>query len=433
MATIWDNLKNALGGAGSAWQETQKNMYTAPPANKTPAQTTATANKPITNPVIKDHNALASRQLGVPYTPGTTPTINQIVQQQAAKPAAGTTPVNTPAAGTNTSQSKNTSGTKVNTAPAVDSVYNAYAQAAAQQNQALLDRITNQYQTAIDSTNRQKNTALGNLDSQLSATLDLLEKQLQSSQADAQATKDQAVKLLESQLGMSKDQAQKQLDDAIARADRQKALMQAQRELQLKNTQQANAKAAENTMRDAYINYMLGLNYMPQQLKALGISGGVSETTAANMNNSYMNSRNAAALQKNRADRQARYTYDSGINQDALTYNDLVNGYNDNYYTALADAQALYNSGLLEAVNRFNTAMANASALYNSGALSANNNYYNNKYNLDNSIAQALIELQLARDTALANARQSQMTDYADLMSQYQKALAKAQTGVKAS
>ena len=37
MAGFWDTIKkgfNAVGNAGTAWQETQKNMYTAPVVNK---------------------------------------------------------------------------------------------------------------------------------------------------------------------------------------------------------------------------------------------------------------------------------------------------------------------------------------------------------------------------------------------------------------
>jgi hypothetical protein len=51
--------------------------------------------------------------------------------------------------------------------------------------------------------------------------------------------------------------------------------------------------AAKNALREAYINRMQTQRTMPQQLAALGIHGGMAETTAARLNNNYADNRNA--------------------------------------------------------------------------------------------------------------------------------------------
>ena len=320
---------------------------------------------------------------------------------------------------------------KVNTgsgsgSDSANAVYNAYAQAQAQRNQDYLNQINGMYDNAIASTNKQKETGLTTLDNQLATALELLEQQLNTSKTDALNAKNEIVSMLEQQYGLSKEQAQKQLDDAVARAAQQQELMKQQRDTQLKNTKESNERAAETSLRDAYVNYMMNANNLAQLLKGAGISGGASESSVVGMNNNYQNNRNSINLQRNEADRQAQYTYDTGINEDALNYNNQVNSYNDAYYNALTSAKNIYDSGILGATSDYNTAVANANALYSTGKINANDSYSTNKYNLENSIAQALIDLGLARDTAVANAKQSAQNDYAALMKEYRNAVGKS-------
>ena len=49
---------------------------------------------------------------------------------------------------------------------------------------------------------------------------------------------------------------------------------------------------AKDSLRQAYLNYMLSKKNLPQQLAAQGISGGESETSAVRLYNNYGNSRN---------------------------------------------------------------------------------------------------------------------------------------------
>ena len=419
MATLWEKLSKALGNAGSAAQNVnnqaiQTAQNKAPTAEKvvaTPVTTTPATN----NTTTKGYYETAAEQLNMPYQTGTTPTINQIIQNNKNSTSDEKNVNNNAGAG-------NDSGSGAGT----NAVYNAYARAQAQRNQDYLNQIGSMYDNAIASTNKQKETGLATLDSQLAKALELLEEQLNTSKTDALNTKNEIVAMLENQYGLSKEQAKKQLDDAVARAAQQQELMKQQRDTQLKNTKESNERAAETSLRDAYVNYMMNANNLAQILKGAGISGGASESSVVGMNNNYQNNRNSINLQRNEADRQAQYTYDTGINEDAMNYNNQVNSYNDAYYNALTSAKNIYDSGILGATSDYNTAVADANTLYNTGKINANDSYSTNKYNLENSIAQALIDLGLARDTAVANAKQSARNDYAALMKEYRNALEKS-------
>jgi len=180
----------------------------------------------------------------------------------------------------------------------------------------------------------------------------------------AQQAKNAATGIVQNRYSNSQQAADSQLKDAIGFADKQKQLMQQQRRLALADSQRASALAAENSLRDAYISYMLAGRNLPQQLKALGVSGGLSETTAANLTNTYQNSRNAANLEKAAADRQAQLVYDTGLNQDALRYNQLVKEYTDDYNAAIAAARNAYTQGLLAAEKDYASAANAINAAY---------------------------------------------------------------------
>lgn len=51
--------------------------------------------------------------------------------------------------------------------------------------------------------------------------------------------------------------------------------------------------ATNKALQEAYINKMLTLKNLPQQLTAQGLNGGASETTLGSMNNNYANARNS--------------------------------------------------------------------------------------------------------------------------------------------
>lgn len=58
-------------------------------------------------------------------------------------------------------------------------------------------------------------------------------------------------------------------------------------------------RQADKTMNEAYINYMLGKRDMGQMMSAQGLTGGAAESTLANMQNQYGNSRNTIDVERN--------------------------------------------------------------------------------------------------------------------------------------
>ena len=112
--------------------------------------------------------------------------------------------------------------------------------------------------------------------------------------------------------------------DAIARQEsllkEQWALAEKQRKAALDATINANNQAADQSLKEAYIANMLAKRNLPQQLKALGVSGGATETTAADIQNTYMNNRFGIEANRNNANRQARLAYDNGVAGDYSNY-----------------------------------------------------------------------------------------------------------------
>ena len=72
----------------------------------------------------------------------------------------------------------------------------------------------------------------------------------------------------------------------------------------------------------------------------------------------------AANLEKAAADRQAQLVYDTGLNEDALRYNQLVKEYTDDYNAAIAAARNAYTQGLLAAEKDYASAANAINAAY---------------------------------------------------------------------
>lgn len=90
-------------------------------------------------------------------------------------------------------------------------------------------------------------------------------------------------------------------------------------------------------LREAYINKMLNARDLGQLLLAQGLTGGQSETTAANMLNNYANNRNAL----NR-------THSTNL-RDLLT----------KYNSSNAEAQAAYNDQVAQTLNNYANVLSN--------------------------------------------------------------------------
>ena len=100
----------------------------------------------------------------------------------------------------------------------------------------------------------------------------------------------------------------------------QQALAEKQRRAAMEATINANNQAADKSLREAYIANMLAKRNMSQQLKAMGVSGGATETTLADIQNTYMNNRFGIEENRNDANQQARQAYDNGVAGDYSNY-----------------------------------------------------------------------------------------------------------------
>lgn len=113
--------------------------------------------------------------------------------------------------------------------------------------------------------------------------------------------------------------------------ERQNELLRQQLELKKKERERMynyaineNDKQAEKSLNDAYILNMLAQKNLNQQLKSMGISGGLSETAITDINNSYMDRRNDIDSERLRANAKAREIFESQNSNDYDKYLDRL-------------------------------------------------------------------------------------------------------------
>lgn len=156
--------------------------------------------------------------------------------------------------------------------------------------------------------------------------------------------------------------------------------MFSQNNLQNAYNQKADALKQNNdeALRQAYINYMMGIKNLSQDLSNAGINGGAAESLLANMYNNYGNNRASIQNQTrgNLADLAANFNEGMA---------NLTSGYNNNYadalndmYSRIAGLQADYAND--EANRNYQLQLANAKAnasntTANGGAKLDNNTY----------------------------------------------------------
>ena len=130
---------------------------------------------------------------------------------------------------------------------------------------------------------------------------------------------------------------------------------------------------ANKSLREAYVNYMLNKRNMNQNLSAMGVSGGASESSLANMYNSYGNSRN-----------NINTTLADNLAALLNAYQNNVAGVEQAYNSQFADARNNYMSQL----NALESALANnAISNYSGGNLSNLANYASTLSNLVGNMA----------------------------------------------
>lgn len=152
-------------------------------------------------------------------------------------------------------------------------------------------------------------------------------------------------------VGLTKDDIQNQMDDIYANYEDAVAERNAALSSQYREQQRLLENDNKDQQRGNYINYMLSLQNAPSQMQAMGINGGVAESTLAGLKSDYMSNYNSA-----------ENTYTNAVNQLKISEaNAIADGNMEkaNMYSQLAqnslslqmqaaDAQNSYNKWLAE-------------------------------------------------------------------------------------
>ena len=134
---------------------------------------------------------------------------------------------------------------------------------------------------------------------------------------------------------------------------------------------------AANSLRQAYINKMLSERNLGQQMTALGLNGGATETTLANMLNNYGSARNNINTTQNNNLSNLEGNYSDNLSQAMQAYNSAVananlqkaqqamsleNALANNQISALGDYQSLMANRNSQYLDLLKAAMANGAS-----------------------------------------------------------------------
>ena len=134
---------------------------------------------------------------------------------------------------------------------------------------------------------------------------------------------------------------------------------------------------ANSSLKQAYINKMLSERNLGQQMSALGLNGGATETTMANMLNNYGNARNNINTTQNKNLSELEGNYNSNLSQVMQAYNSAVananlqkaqqamsleNALANNQISALGDYQSLMQRENQNYLDLLKTAIANGAS-----------------------------------------------------------------------
>lgn len=102
--------------------------------------------------------------------------------------------------------------------------------------------------------------------------------------------------------------------------------------------------SADDSMRQAYISYMLGQKGINQQLANQGINGGATESILANLYNNYGSNRNAIANQLQQGLAQLNANYNGNVASLAESYGNNLADVLADYYDSAASTKENYAS-----------------------------------------------------------------------------------------
>lgn len=118
------------------------------------------------------------------------------------------------------------------------------------------------------------------------------------------------------------------------------ATLQAKHNNEVSNLQ----NSADDSMRQAYISYMLGQKGINQQLANQGINGGATESILANLYNNYGSNRNAIANQLQKGLAQLNADYNGNVASLANSYGNNLADVLADYYDSAASTKENYAS-----------------------------------------------------------------------------------------
>ena len=192
----------------------------------------------------------------------------------------------------------------------------------------------------------------------------MIQSMLDQQRAAAQAAYDASRARLDEAWGNTQGALQSNLDSALG-----------QLKANYQYGQDVANKDAAKSLREAYVNYMMNRRNLNQNLSAMGLSGGATESNLARMYNNYGSSRN-------------------GINETlANNLAELLNTYNNN----VASAEQAYNSQYADAMNNYianlnqleQALASNMMGSYSGSSLTSLANYASTLAGLQNGMAQA--------------------------------------------
>lgn len=152
-------------------------------------------------------------------------------------------------------------------------------------------------------------------------------------------------------VGLTKDDIRNQMDDIYANYEDAVAERNAALSSQYREQQRLLENDNKDQQRANYITYMLSLNNAPSQMQAMGINGGVAESTLAGLKSDYMSNYNSAENNYINSSNQLKIAEANAIAdgdmEKANVYSQLAQN-SLSLQMQAADAQNSYNKWLAE-------------------------------------------------------------------------------------
>ncbi|HJB22103.1 MAG TPA: hypothetical protein H9773_10410 [Candidatus Fournierella merdavium] len=163
---------------------------------------------------------------------------------------------------------------------------------------------------------------------------------------------------------------------------------------------------ADSALQQAYINQMMTLKNLPQQLSAQGISGGAAETTLAGVYNNYGNSRNEINTARGQNLAELMTQLNAGKSQAQQAYN-----------SQLSDAQATRLAYEMQLEQNLSNAVADAAAVNYDRQFDISSEYLTQVAKLQSEMASAARKASQSTISA-SNTQQTKSAQQSDLLEQ---------------